>query len=117
MTVDPTLLSLAEYRCIGPTRGGRVVAVAGDPNDRNVFYFGAVAGGIWRTDDAGLYWECISEGQLNTGSIGALAVAPSDANVIYAGTGESTIRIDVSHGDGIYKSTDTGKTWHHMGLA
>jgi len=116
MPVDPNLLSAVRYRCIGPTRGGRVVAVAGDPVDRSVFYFGAVAGGVWRTDDAGLYWENITDGQLNTSSIGALAVAPSDANVIYAGTGETTIRLDVSHGDGVYKSTDTGRTWHHMGL-
>ncbi len=117
MPVDPELLTKINYRCIGPTRGGRVVAVAGDPVDRSVFYFGAVAGGVWRTDDAGQYWECITDGQLNTSSIGALAVAPSDGNVIYAGTGETTIRIDVSHGDGVYKSTDTGRTWHHVGLS
>lgn len=115
-TVDPTFLSEIRYRCIGPTRGGRVVAVAADPSNPSVFYFGGVAGGIWKSDDAGQYWENISDGQLNTGSIGALAVAPSDANVIYAGTGEATIRIDVSHGDGVYKSTDGGNNWQHLGL-
>ena len=74
------------------------------------------AGGIWRSDDAGQYWENISDGQLNTASVGALAVAPSDGNVIYAGMGEATIRIDVSHGDGVYRSTDGGANWHHCGL-
>ncbi len=69
--------------------------MAGHPTDPNVFYFGGVAGGIWRTDDAGQYWENVSDGQLATGSVGALAVAPSDGNVIYAGMGEATIRIDV----------------------
>ncbi|MCP5025231.1 MAG: glycosyl hydrolase [Actinomycetia bacterium] len=114
--MDPKYLSKIRYRCIGPTRGGRVVAVAADPQNQSVFYFGAVAGGIWKSDDAGQYWENISDGQLNTASVGALAVAPSDPNVIYAGMGEATIRIDVTHGDGVYKSTDAGVTWKHMGL-
>lgn len=107
---------LLEWRCIGPFRGGRVVAVAGDSQNPNVFYFGACAGGVWKTSDAGAYWECVSDGYFKTGSVGALAVAQSDPNVIYAGMGETTIRIDVSHGDGVYKSTDAGRTWQHMGL-
>ena len=107
-TVDPKFLSQIRYRCIGPTRGGRVVAVAADPKRQAVFYFGAVAGGVWKSDDAGQFWENVTDGFLTTASIGALAVAPSDGNVIYAGTGESTIRIDVTHGDGVYKSTDAG---------
>ncbi len=115
-TISPELLEGIRYRCIGPSRGGRVVAVAADPTQKNVFYFGACAGGVWRSDDAGQYWENISDGQFNTASIGALAVAPSDGNVIYAGTGEATIRIDVSHGDGVYRSTDGGKNWEHKGL-
>jgi len=115
-TVDPQLLSHVRYRCIGPTRGGRVVTVSADPQKQNVFWFGAVAGGVWKSDDAGQYWECVTDGQLTTSSIGALAVAPSDGNVIYAGTGEATIRIDVTHGDGIYRSTDGGVNWKHLGL-
>ena len=115
--VDNNLLTTLRYRCIGPSRGGRVVAVAAHPTEQSVFYFGAVAGGIWRSDDAGQYWENISDGQLATASVGALAVAPSDGNVIYAGMGEATIRIDVSHGDGVYRSTDGGANWHHCGLA
>lgn len=115
-TISPELLEGIRYRCIGPTRGGRVVAVAADPTQKNVFYFGACAGGVWRSDDAGQYWENISDGQFNTASIGALAVAQSDGNVIYAGTGEATIRIDVSHGDGVYRSTDGGRNWEHKGL-
>ena len=104
------------WRLAGPFRGGRVVAVAGHPTDPMVFYFGAVAGGVWKTEDGGTYWENISDGFLNTSSIGALAVSPSDPNVIYAGTGETTIRTDVSYGDGVYRSTDGGKTWKHLGL-
>ncbi len=115
-TVDPKLLSHVRYRCIGPSRGGRVVAVAADPVQKNVFYFGAVAGGVWKSDDAGQYWQNITDGFLTTASIGAMAVAPSDGNVIYVGTGETTIRLDITHGDGMYKSTDAGATWQHIGL-
>ena len=109
-------LGTLRWRSIGPSRGGRVVAVAGDPINSQVFYFGAVAGGIWKTVDGGTYWENVSDGFLNSAAVGALTVAPSDNNVIYAGMGESTIRIDVSFGDGIYKSTDAGKTWKNIGL-
>ncbi len=107
---------LLRWRCIGPFRGGRVVAVAGSYHDPNTFYFGGCAGGVWKTTDAGTYWRCISDGFFTTSAVGALAVAPSDSNVIYAGTGETTIRIDVSHGDGVYKSTDAGRTWVNVGL-
>src|SRR5690348_1172296 len=109
-------LDALKWRCIGPPRGGRVVAVAGDPEDHSVFYFGACAGGVWKTADGGTYWRCVSDGYLGSAAIGALAVAPSDPNVIYAGTGETEIRLDVSYGDGVYKSTDAGRTWSHLGL-
>ena len=105
------------YRNIGPTRGGRVVAVAGDPVNRAVFYFGSTGGGVWKTDDAGTTWRNVSDGYFEWASVGALAVAPSDSNVIYAGMGETTIRGNVSRGDGVYKSTDAGRTWQRMGLA
>ena len=108
--------NIGRWRCIGPFRGGRVVTVAGDPRGIGAFYFGACAGGVWKTDDAGQYWRNISDGYFNTASIGALAVSEADPNVIYAGTGEATIRIDVSHGDGVYKSTDAGRSWSHIGL-
>jgi photosystem II stability/assembly factor-like uncharacterized protein len=112
----PQHLDALRWRCIGPARGGRVVAVAGDPRDDMVFYFGACAGGIWKTIDGGIYWRCISDGFLGSAAIGAIAVSRSDRNVIYAGTGETEIRLDVSYGDGIYKSTDAGRTWLHAGL-
>ncbi|ETW98399.1 MAG: glycosyl hydrolase [Candidatus Entotheonella factor] len=104
------------WRCIGPFRGGRVVAVAGDVSSPMVFYFGACAGGVWKTTDGGTYWQNISDGYFKTSAVGALAVSISDPNVIYAGMGETAIRGDVSHGDGVYKSTDAGKTWTHLGL-
>ena len=113
---DSEFAGLTEFRCIGPFRGGRVVAVAGDPRDANTFYFGGVCGGVWKTTDAGQYWENISDGYFTSSSVGALEVAPADPNVIYAGTGETTIRIDVSIGDGIYKSTDAGRSWKRLGL-
>ncbi len=103
------------WRLIGPFRGGRVVAVAGVPGDSTTFYFGAVNGGIWKTIDAGVVWTPIFDGQ-PVGSIGALAVAPSEPKTIYAGTGESDIREDLSSGNGVYKSTDGGATWSHIGL-
>ena len=112
----PEKLDALKWRCIGPPRGGRVVAVAGDPADAMVFYFGACAGGIWKTIDGGIYWRCVSDGFLGSAAIGAIAVARSDRNVIYAGTGETEIRLDVSYGDGIYKSTDAGRTWSNVGL-
>src|SRR6266851_5794997 len=112
----PANLDALKWRCIGPSRGGRVVAVAGDPTNRMVAYFGACAGGIWKTIDGGVYWRCVSDGFMGSAAVGAIAVARSDANVIYAGTGETTIRLDVSYGDGIYKSTDAGRTWSHSGL-
>src|SRR5947209_5245277 len=111
------LVRTLSWRCIGPFRGGRVVAVAGDPVDPAVFYLGACAGGVWKTSDAGTYWENVSDGFFRTAAVGALAVAESDPNVVYAGMGESTIRGDVSHGDGVYRSTDAGRTWAHLGLA
>ena len=117
MTPSQADLQALRWRCIGPPRGGRVVAVAGHPRDQAVFYFGACAGGVWKTTDAGSYWENISDGYFNTAAIGALAVADADPNVIYAGTGESTIRGDVSYGDGVYRSEDGGASWTHAGLA
>src|SRR5918911_1487377 len=97
--------------------GGRVVAVAGDPHDPMVFYFGACAGGVWKTTDGGTSWENVSDGFFRTAAVGAIAVADADPNVVYAGTGETCIRGNVSHGDGVYRSTDGGKTWANVGLA
>src|ERR1051326_1124200 len=116
MTLKDSLLNSLEWRCIGPHRGGRSVAVAGDPSDPMTFYFGACAGGVWKTTDAGTYWHNVSDGSFGTGSVGAVAIADSDPNVIYVGTGESCIRNNVSHGDGVYRSTDAGRTWQHIGL-
>lgn len=105
-----------KWRCIGPPRGGRVVAVSGDPVNRMTFYFGACAGGIWKTEDGGVFWRCVSDGFMGSSAVGSIAVAPSDPNVIYAGTGETAIRLDVSYGDGLYKSSDAGRTWKNVGL-
>lgn len=116
-TIDPILLNSLEWRLIGPYRGGRVVAVAGDPANPQVFYFGSTGGGVWKTSDGGLYWQNISDGFFKRASVGAIAVSVSDPNVIYVGMGETCIRGNVSHGDGVYKSTDGGKTWVHLGLA
>src|SRR5579859_5119961 len=117
MGMDSTVLRSLEWRCIGPHRGGRVVAVAGHPSDYATFYFGACAGGIWKTTSGGALWENISDGFFTTAAIGALAVAASAPNVLYAGTGEATIRGNVSHGDGVYKSSDGGHSWRNTGLA
>jgi len=113
--VRPEFYNSLKWRLIGPFRGGRVVAVTGVPGNPTKFYFGAVNGGIWETTDAGVVWQPIFDDQ-PIASIGAIAVAPSDPNTIYAGTGESDIRMDLSSGDGIYKSTDGGKTWTNVGL-
>ncbi len=105
-----------QWRLVGPFRGGRVIAVAGDPADPLTAYFGACSGGVWKTIDAGASWRCISDGYFQTASVGAIAVADSDNNIIYAGMGEACIRGNVTHGDGVYRSDDAGDTWVHRGL-
>ncbi len=104
------------FRNIGPYRGGRSAAVTGVRRQPHTFYFGGTGGGVWKTTDGGSNWEVVSDKDFKTGSIGALAVSESDPNVIYAGTGESPIRGNVSHGDGVYKSTDGGRSWKNAGL-
>lgn len=116
-TVDPTLFKSMKYRSIGPYRGGRVTTVSGVWGDDQTYYMGATGGGVWKTTDAGITWHNISDGFFNTTGIGAITVAKSDVNVIYVGTGESPVRgVKTSHGDGVYKSVDAGKTWTHLGL-
>jgi photosystem II stability/assembly factor-like uncharacterized protein len=112
---DQKLFSEMRWRCIGPFRGGRTVAITGVPHQPNVFYIAAVNGGVWKTTDTGNTWQPIFDAQ-DTGSVGAVAVAPSDPNVIYVGSGEGLQRPDLATGDGVYKSTDAGKTWTHLGL-
>ncbi|HMC76234.1 MAG TPA: hypothetical protein VKH34_03850 [Vicinamibacterales bacterium] len=112
-TVDPA--AAMHWRHIGPVRGGRTRALAGVPSQPNVFYIGFDNGGVWRSTDYGSTWEPIFDKQ-STGSIGAIAVAPSDPNIIYVGTGAGIIRPDLATGDGVYKSTDAGKTWTKLGL-
>jgi len=113
-----TLMSKLAWRSIGPYIGGRVVAVTGVPGHANLYYAGTVGGGVWRSTDHGVHWENISDGTLpsSSPSIGAVAVAPSDPDVIYAGTGECDIRADMIPGDGVYRSTDAGKSWQYAGL-
>ena len=113
--VNPQFLQSLHWRSIGPYRGGRTRAVAGVPSQPNVFYIGVCNGGVWKTNDYGRTWQPIFDDQ-PTGSIGAIAVAPSDPNIVYVGSGEGLHRPDLSVGDGIYKSTDAGKTWTHLGL-
>ncbi|MGA8575172.1 MAG: hypothetical protein WB609_05700 [Candidatus Cybelea sp.] len=103
------------WRLIGPFRGGRALAVTGVPGEPNHFYFGAVDGGVWESLDAGRTWNPIFDDQ-DIGSIGAIAVAPSDPRTIYIGTGEADMRSDIAYGDGVYKSSDGGKSWTHLGL-
>jgi len=104
------------WRLVGPFRGGRSVAVTGDPSNQRVFYFGAVDGGVWKSTNAGQSWTNLSDGKSSLASIGAIAVAPSDPNVVYAGGGEADFREDYTYGDGVDRSTDGGHSWTHLGL-
>jgi photosystem II stability/assembly factor-like uncharacterized protein len=113
--VDPTLFGDLHWRLLGPFRGGRVLAVSGVPGEPEHFYFGSVNGGVWETEDAGRTWRPVFDSQ-PIGSIGALAVAPSNPKILYVGSGEADMRSDIAQGDGMYKSGDGGKTWSHVGL-
>jgi hypothetical protein len=105
------------WRLIGPFRGGRALAVSGVVGDQHTYYFGATGGGVWKTTDGGLTWRPLTDKVKDMSpSIGAIAVAPSDSNVIYAGTGEACIRGDIINGNGVYKSVDAGKSWTYAGL-
>ncbi|MCB0651289.1 MAG: glycosyl hydrolase [Saprospiraceae bacterium] len=112
---DEALFEAQQWRCIGPFRGGRSAAVTGVPGKPNLFYMGATGGGVWKTKDGGQSWDNISDGFFG-GSIGAVAVSEYDPNVIYVGGGEVTVRGNVSYGYGMWRSTDAGKTWKHIGL-
>src|SRR5262245_30652394 len=114
-SLDPSLYSGLRWRMLGPFRGGRVNAVAGVPGQPATFYFGSVGGGVWKTIDTGRTWTPIFDAQ-SVASIGAIAVAPSRADVVYVGTGEADGRDSIAFGDGMYKSVDAGKTWTHIGL-
>ena len=116
ISYDTALYNAMEFRLVGPFRGGRATAVAGVVQDPMTYYMGAT-GGVWKTDNAGESWYNVSDGYFNTASVGAITVSESDPNVVYVGMGEAPVRgVMTSHGDGVYKSTDGGKTWEHMGL-
>jgi len=115
-TLDPKLLTGLRYRSLGPARGGRVTTVTGVPSQPFTFYMGSTGGGVWKTVDAGQTWVNVTDGQIGVGSMGAIDVSQSDPNTVYIGTGSDGLRSNVSIGDGVYKSTDAGKTWTHIGL-
>src|ERR1039457_3530432 len=111
----PSLFDALRWRFIGPFRGGRVLAVTGVPGDERTYYFGSVGGGVWKTTNGRTVWTPIFDAQ-KIASIGAIAVAPLQPAVVYVGTGEADMRSDISVGNGVYKSTDAGKTWKNIGL-
>jgi photosystem II stability/assembly factor-like uncharacterized protein len=114
---DSAALAAFRWRGIGPDRGGRSIAVAGSPQRRDEYYFGAVGGGLWKTVDGGTTWQPVTDGWLRSSSVGAVAVAPSNPDVVYVGMGEVQLRGNILQGDGVYRSTDGGRTWAHLGLA
>ncbi|HEX6632075.1 MAG TPA: glycosyl hydrolase, partial [Gemmatimonadaceae bacterium] len=116
VAVDSTILNGLEWRSLGPDRGGRSIGVSGVRGQPKVAYFGATGGGLWKTTDGGENWAPVTDGQITSSSVGAVAVSESDPNVVYIGTGEAEIRGNIMPGDGVYKSTDAGKTWTHVGF-
>src|SRR4051794_39988784 len=114
---DPAIFSNLTWRSVGPPRGGRSITSAGSANRPLEYYFGAVGGGLWKTTDGGLTWRAVTDGQLHSSSVGAVAVSESNPDVVYIGMGEVALRGNIMQGDGVYKSTDAGKTWKHSGLA
>jgi photosystem II stability/assembly factor-like uncharacterized protein len=115
-TLDPAILNAHKWRSIGPARGGRSIAVSGVKGRKNEAYFGAVGGGLWKTTDYGGHWAPVTDGQIHSSSVGAVAVSESNPDIIFIGMGESCIRGNILPGDGVYKSTDAGKTWAHVGF-
>ncbi|NLG61374.1 MAG: glycosyl hydrolase, partial [Candidatus Cloacimonetes bacterium] len=113
---DADPFAALEWRNIGPNRGGRSIAVAGSDARPLEYYFGATGGGLWKTTDGGTTWEPVTDGQINSASVGSIAVCPANPDVVYIGTGETQLRGNIQAGDGLYKSTDAGKTWQHIGL-
>src|SRR6266542_842220 len=114
---DQAILDAFRWRSIGPLRGGRSIAVSGAKGRPKEGYFGAVGGGLWKTTDGGMNWAAVTDGQIKSSSVGAVAVSESSPDVVYIGTGESCIRGNIMPGDGVYKSTDAGKTWTHVGFS
>src|SRR5438445_3650817 len=113
--LDPNLYNGLRWRMIGPHRGGRSIAVSGVEGQPNLYYFGAVGGGVWKTTNGGITWEPIFDSQ-PIASIGALAVAPSNPNIIFVGTGEADFRSNLTYGNGVYRSYDGGRSWKNVGL-
>src|SRR6476646_7164761 len=113
---DSSYFAGLEWRSIGPNRGGRSITSAGSPTRANEYYFGATGGGLWKTTDGGLTWKPVTDGKIRSSSVGAVAVSESNPDVVYIGMGETEFRGNIMQGDGVYKSTDAGKTWTHVGL-
>src|SRR5215475_4078787 len=115
-TYEASVFGALQWRSIGPPRGGRSITCAGSPSRPNEYYFGATGGGLWKTTDGGTTWRPVTDGQLHSSSVGAVAVSESNPDVVYIGMGETELRGNIMQGDGVYKSTDAGRTWKNVGL-